>query len=349
MVETVLKRVEVSVCVPIYNQGRYLRDCIESVLQQTFTDWELVICDDCSTDNTALIVSEYSRNDLRIRYILNPCRLGMFANLKRVAECATGKFIKILCSDDWLTPECLATFCSALKAHPQVVLATSAEIHTDQSGSPKYVQFLFGTSSQVIKGNEMLARMSKGEGFGGNSSFFIRANAYHEAGGFDASIQYAGDYELAARLCRIGDYYHTDEPLFYGRDHPESSSSVNPRRFLDVIDWLVLPGIVWNRRRMFSLDWRRYHRLMALQTARYLMNALMACARGEVRIAYGLAKVVIKHGMVFTGVVYLPIHAFGRCYGKACGTAEPRRRKPESWMGPPRAKAHTRDELGRIA
>jgi GT2 family glycosyltransferase len=93
----------------------------------------------------------------------------------------------------------------------------------------------------VIPGEEMLDRMARGNGFGGNSSFLIRASAYHRVGGHDPEVRYAGDYELAARLCRAGEYVHIDEPLFYGRMHPANSSTVDTRKCLDTVDWFEIP------------------------------------------------------------------------------------------------------------
>ncbi len=76
----------VSVCVPTYNYGRFLPDCIESVLEQTLDDWELVLCDDCSTDDTEEVVRSYVERDSRVRYVRNERRLGMNGNLKRTAS-----------------------------------------------------------------------------------------------------------------------------------------------------------------------------------------------------------------------------------------------------------------------
>jgi len=97
----------VSVCVPTFNYARFLPDCIESVLQQTMADWELVITDDCSTDGTDTIVERYAKADPRVRYIRNEQRLGMSANLKRACDLGRGEYLKVLCSDDWLAPRCL--------------------------------------------------------------------------------------------------------------------------------------------------------------------------------------------------------------------------------------------------
>src|SRR5687767_13548360 len=125
----------ISVCVPTYNYGRFLDDCIRSVQAQTFKNWELVICDDCSTDDTAGIVERYAKSDPRIRYLKNKQRLGMNGNIKNAAEFGRGKYLKMLCADDWLAPNCLEVFFGLMEQHPDATIATSAEISSSENGT----------------------------------------------------------------------------------------------------------------------------------------------------------------------------------------------------------------------
>jgi glycosyltransferase involved in cell wall biosynthesis len=304
----------VSVCVPTYNYGRFMRDCIESVLAQTLSDWELVICDDCSTDNTTEIVQEYAQHDKRIRYLKNEQRLGMNGNIKLVAEQGRGEYLKMLCSDDWLAPECLEVLTRSMKEHPQAVLATSAETLTNERGEALRVQFLFGQPVSIIAGEEMLDRMARGEGFGGNSSFLIRASAYREVSGYDVRCLYAGDYDLAARLCRKGDYLHIDKPLFYGRIQPNSSSSQDPKKLLDVIDWFEIPSRIFQPQRFGNREWRRHQKLIAHLTARYLVNMVLQLLRGHYGYASSLWRILIKRGNFFLGIPMLILHLPLRLY-----------------------------------
>lgn len=333
-----MRKPAVSVCVPTYNYARYLSDCIESVLQQTFPDWELIICDDCSTDGTQELASGYAARDRRIRYVRNQRRLGMSANLKNVADRAEAPYIKILCADDWLAERHLETMVSLMDQHPGVVLGTAAEIHTDAEGRPTAVQFLLGEHVSVFSGEEMLDRMARGHGFGGNSSFIIRTSTYQRVGGYDPTIAYAVDYELAARLSRVGDYLHTDEPLFYGRSHSESSSSVNPKRLLNVIDEYVVPKTFFHPRRFGNLESRRYHRVIAYVTARSLLNVLVEHARGHHSQAHQLWTVTREHGHLALGLPYLVMHVPWRLYMYLTGRNRPVSRSPEPWMGRPECK-----------
>lgn len=304
----------ISVCVPTYNYGRFLPDCIESVLAQTFTDWELVISDDCSTDNTADIVGEYAKADDRIRYVRNERRLGMNGNIKRAAEAGAGKYLKMLCSDDWLAPECLQTLVELMEKNPQVVLATPAEIACDESGNPTHLQFLYGKSISIIPGEKMLDRVARGHGLGGHSSFLIRSAAYKAVGGYDDTLLYAADYDLGARLCRIGDYLHVDTPLLYARIQPRSSSSINTRRLFDVIDWFEIPRKVFRYRRLGDREWRRYQRITANLTARYLVNIVLQELRGDHVYARDLRRLLRRRGNFLFGIPILIVHLPVRLY-----------------------------------
>lgn len=328
----------VSVCVATFNYARFLTDCIESVHEQTFADWELIVCDDASTDSTAELVQRYAAQDARIRYVRNAERLGMNANLKKAAELGRGRYIRMLCADDWLAPRCLAVACRLMEDHPHAVLATSASVLARADGTPVEVLFLFGEPVSVLTGETMLDRMARGEGFGGNSNFFIRRSAYEAIGGYDAALLYAADYDLAARLCRVGDYLHTDEPLFYGREHVASSSSLNPRELKDVPDWFHVPDKVFRPRRLGSREWRRYHRLTAQLTARYMFNVLLEIMRGHATYARGLTRLLLEEGNFLFGLPWLPFHIPARVFNRLTGCQRPRSAPAQPWMGAPSAR-----------
>jgi len=334
----------VSVCVPTFNYTRFLPDCIESVLQQTMADWELVITDDCSTDGTETIVERYAKADPRIHYIRNEQRLGMSANLRRACDLGRGEYLKVLCSDDWLAPRCLEVLSALLDRYPKAVLATPGEIYCKASGEPLGVHFLYGKPVSVIPGEEMLDRMARGNGFGGNSSYLIRASAYHRVGGYDPNVLYAVDYELAARLCRTGEYVHTDEPLFYGRMHPANSSTVNTGKCLDTVDWFEVPEKIFLPRRLLNREWRRYQRISALLTARYLVGIPIQHLRGNHEMARAWTKVLLAHGNFVLGVPWVLVEAPRRLYRRITGTHRSRLVPAEPWMGPPTRQANVMAE-----
>jgi Glycosyl transferase family 2 len=115
---------KVSVIITAYNREKYIAQAIESVLAQTFTDFELVVVDDCSRDDTAAIARSYA-SDPRVRIYVNERNLGQFPNRNRAATYARGEFLKYHDSDDLLYPHCLQVMVGLLGDEPQAAFAVS--------------------------------------------------------------------------------------------------------------------------------------------------------------------------------------------------------------------------------
>ncbi len=113
----------VSVLMTAYNREEFIADAIESVLAQTFTDWELVIVDDRSRDRTAEIAHRYAARDSRIRVHVNERNLGDYPNRNHAATLARGEFLKYHDSDDLMYPHCLAVMASLLMVYPHAAFA----------------------------------------------------------------------------------------------------------------------------------------------------------------------------------------------------------------------------------
>src|SRR5262249_30592960 len=134
---------------------------------------------------------------------------------------------------------------------------------------------------------------------------------------------------------QIGDYLHTDEPLFYGRSQPDASSATDPAKLLDVPDWFQIPAKVFQPRPVLSKSFWRYQRLTGLLTARYLVAVPTAYARGKHQYAKALGKLLLREGNFVLGLPLVPIEITKRMVNRLRGTHRPRSRPPEPWMGPP--------------
>ena len=117
-------RALVSVVTPVYNGERFLRECIESVLAQTYEHWEYILVDNCSTDRTLAIAEEYAARDPRIRVHTNREFVRAIPNhniaLRRISP--ESRYCKPLGADDWLFPDCLAQMVALADAHPSVAV-----------------------------------------------------------------------------------------------------------------------------------------------------------------------------------------------------------------------------------
>jgi glycosyltransferase involved in cell wall biosynthesis len=120
----------VSVVTPVYNGASYLRECIQSVLAQTYSDWEYIILNNCSADETLEIALEYAQRDQRIRVCSNGEVLGVIANHNKAFNLISpaSRYCKVVSADDWLLPECLERMISVAEANPSVGLVGSYQL-----------------------------------------------------------------------------------------------------------------------------------------------------------------------------------------------------------------------------
>ncbi|MDZ7372420.1 MAG: glycosyltransferase family 2 protein [candidate division KSB1 bacterium] len=212
----------VSVGMPVFNGERYVAEAIESILNQTFPDFELIVSDNASTDRTAEICQAYAQRDARIRLYRSDKNRGAAWNFNRVFWLARGRYFKWASSDDLCHPEYLASCLPILEADPGVVLCYGRTQIIDEQG--RFVQ--------DYSDNLHLDQDSPAERF---SSFLrqvglcnpvfgvIRAKALAQTrllGAFPGS-----DTCLLAHLALLGKFVQVPKVLFYRRFHSEASSA----------------------------------------------------------------------------------------------------------------------------
>ncbi len=139
----------VSVVTPVYNGAEFIRECIESVLAQTYENWEYVVVDNCSTDSTLEIAREYEARDPRIRVLtpamfVDPIESGN-RSLREISP--QSKYTKVLHADDWLFPECLERMVALAERNPTVGIVSAyrlEETRVTLTGLPHSISVLLG-------------------------------------------------------------------------------------------------------------------------------------------------------------------------------------------------------------
>lgn len=205
----------VSVCIPSYRGAAHLVAAINSVLAQTFTDFELIVVDDNSPDNTAELMSTFT--DPRIRFLVNPVNLGPDGNWNRCLELARGRYFKLLPQDDLLAPTCLAEQVDVLErdSHEKVALVFCARTILDARDRAIMTRGYPQRSSGMIAARTLIRQcVRRGTNvIGEPGGVMFRRKLATAAGKFDATIGYVLDLDYWVRLLLHGDAYYLAAPL----------------------------------------------------------------------------------------------------------------------------------------
>lgn len=229
----------VSVCIPVFNGERYLSQAIESVLTQTYEDFELIISDNDSTDTTGEIARGYAAKDKRIVYWKNEHNIGLSQNYNVSFSKATGTYIKPFAHDDLLEPTFLEKMVAVLDKHPDVALVGCARKIVDTDGNiiGQHIQF---PEDRLIPGRDVirynLLRLTNwvGEPVG----VMFRRELVGE--GFDPFYYLYCEIEFYFRLLENSNFYFLNETLCGFRVHPGSASSRNHSGILFALDMFRL-------------------------------------------------------------------------------------------------------------
>jgi|WetSurMetagenome_2_1015567.scaffolds.fasta_scaffold105172_2 glycosyltransferase involved in cell wall biosynthesis len=213
-----MKTPRISVLTPCYNAAEFLRESIESVLKQTFQDFEFIIINDGSTDNTPEILHEYARVDNRIK-ILNQPNGGIVIALNHGLSEARGEWIARLDADDVAMNERFEKQLSFVEKRPNIVLLGSGCILIDQNGR-SIKKYLYSSENKQITGGK--------SSFPHSSAFFQKAVAL-KLGGYRNRLNGAEDIDLWLRMGQIGLINCLPEPLIKLRKHSNSMTANNPK------------------------------------------------------------------------------------------------------------------------
>jgi glycosyltransferase involved in cell wall biosynthesis len=222
----VVKRPKVSLCIPAYQAGEYLQATIDSVLAQNYADMEIVIVDNNSSDATRAIIE--SIDDERVRVHRNATTLSMADNFNLAVRLCQGTFVKLLCADDTLEPDCLATQAAVLEVNPDVALVASQTDFIDDDG----VRLLRARGLRGIVGRQSGQRVvsriirSGGNPIGAPVAAMFRRDDFDRCGGFDGDLLFVMDMDLWIRLLHRGDFVGVPRAMASFRVRTDSTTAL---------------------------------------------------------------------------------------------------------------------------
>lgn len=261
----------VTVCIPAYNNGRYLGAAIESVLAQHYEHFQLLIIDDCSRDDSREIVAGYAARDRRIELHVNEVNRGMVANWNACLRLARGEYVQFLFGDDLLaSPDALQKMAATLAADSSLALVASARYLIDERSQKLGVSSGFAATAAVA-GERIISRcLLTQKNLIGEPSvvMFRRALA---ARGFDPDYSQFVDLEMWFHLLEQGLFAYLSEPLASFRVHGEQQTRKNVQQLLHVEEMLALMRVYAGKPYVglgtATLAFLRYHQLYRLWKA----------------------------------------------------------------------------------
>jgi glycosyltransferase involved in cell wall biosynthesis len=215
----------VSVVTPVYNGEGYLAECIESVLAQTYPNFEYIIVDNCSTDGTPGIIERYAKSDKRIRVYRNEKLLDIIANHNKAFKLIspTAKYCKVVSGDDWLFPECISKMVSLAEANPSVGIVGSYQLsgigRDWRDWRIKWVGLPY--PSPVITGRQIcrLWLLNGPYVFGTPTSILYRADLIRKDDSFYPNSTAEADTSACLKHLRKSDFGFVHQILSYERVH----------------------------------------------------------------------------------------------------------------------------------
>ena len=221
-----MEKKKISIVLPVYNGAQYLAESIESVIAQTYANWELIIVNDCSTDESLAVASKYASQDTRIKVFTNSQNLKLPKTLNAGFAHATGEYYTWTSDDNKFKPDALRIMAEYLERNPDAVMVYADETRIDSNGTE--IEFA------KKKGPEYL--------FTGNvigACFLYTADAAKKTGDYDADVFLAEDYDYWISLYKVGKILHIESDLYYYRIHGKSLTETK-KKYVDEQTYKVL-------------------------------------------------------------------------------------------------------------
>jgi len=277
---------KVSVCIPNYNYGAFIEDAIKSVLNQTFKDFELIIVDDCSTDNSVEIIKSFT--DQRIKFIKNEKNIGRIKNINKVLSLAAGEFITLLPSDTFLTPNSIEERVKILEKDKEIGLVFSAVNIIDQN--KKIIEvYRYSVRNLIQTGREAFETLIMGN-YIITSSVMVRKTCYERLGFFDEEIApRARDWEMWLRIA-LNNYKiaFIAKPLVFERIHDKNITNYfEKENLIGMGDCEIIKGI------FYKLPKTKYYKELENKAIKSLSKRMIA--KSAFNLIKGDAKLARKN------------------------------------------------------
>ena len=212
----------VSICIPTYNRAQFIEKAIESALNQTYSNIEVIVVDNASTDNTKSDLNKYT--DPRLKYVKNKHNIGMFANFNRCLELANGEYIQLLHSDDYIDNDFIEKCITFLESHKNVCLTfTPARMLENEKIIEVYHLENFDNDHIFHAPDGFIKLLSLGN-YISCPSAILRSTIVDKIGPFDLEFPYGGDYYQWLKISKNHDIAYVSNTYYNYRTGEHSGT-----------------------------------------------------------------------------------------------------------------------------
>lgn len=196
------KNPKVSICIPVYNGEKTIKDTILSIINQTYKNIEIIISDNKSTDNTVSVVNEFK--DSRILFYKNDSNIGLARNWNKCLEKCKGEYIHFICADDTLSPECIEEKVKVMNSDKDIVMVINTMNMYNEEKKLVMKRKIYNRDT-IIDGYKFAKKsLYRGNIYGGPSNVLFRKDSLEKSGVFPTNTYYTTDWEFTLRLSPLG-------------------------------------------------------------------------------------------------------------------------------------------------
>lgn len=268
----------VTVAIPVYNAELYLREALESVLSQSYEDFEVIVINDGSTDGSLAILREYEASDSRVR-VISRDNMGLITTLNEIIDNARGDYIARMDADDICMPDRFERQIKFLKENPQVVCVGSKTLLIDDRGYP-ICPFHESKDHLAADAANMAGKTSIC-----HPTAMMRREAVIRVGGYHKKYKHAEDIDLWLRLAETGEIYSMGEILLKYRQHLDSIGYRETEAQLNSIRMAIEDAMVRRNIKISSLQLNSEPRLSAKVFEHHCKWVWWALSSGNVKTA----------------------------------------------------------------
>ncbi len=258
----------VSICIPTYNSGKFIKRTLDSVLKQDYKNLEVIVVDDCSKDNTSEVVEGYQ--DERLSFYINETNQGLTKNWNNALLRAKGKYVMLLCADDVIYNNCISEEVKALEENPTATMVIS-NTHIVNSEDIITLKIKRLPKEGLYNGKRLAKKSIRFKNYyGAPNGILFRRFITDRIGPFDENLKHIPDYDMWLRLSYEGDVYYIDKFLSAFRVHNVSNTNKlitsGRKEFAEEHVYMVKKHMKLNRIKLTNTDLRIHKTMRSLRS-----------------------------------------------------------------------------------